>query len=101
LYADRMTDSIRQAVAETERRRNLQLEYNRVHNITPKTIIKPIKEKEIDLRDTKHIPKKNIPKMITEAEKEMKDAADQLDFERAIFLRERIKEFKKRIAAGG
>ncbi|MDQ1355095.1 MAG: excinuclease subunit [Acidobacteriota bacterium] len=101
LYADRITDSIRQAVAETERRRNLQLEYNRVHNITPKTIIKPIKEKEVDLRDTKHIPKKNIPKMITEAEKEMKEAADQLDFERAIFLRERIKEFKKRIAAGG
>lgn len=101
LYADKITDSIRQAVSETERRRNLQLEYNRVHNITPKTIIKPIKEKEIDLRDTKHIPKKNIPKMITEAEKEMKEAADQLDFERAIFLRERIKDFKKRIAAGG
>ncbi|MCU0288041.1 MAG: excinuclease ABC subunit UvrB [Acidobacteria bacterium] len=101
LYADKITDSIRQALAETERRRSLQLEYNRVHHITPQTIIKPIKEKEIDLRDTKHIPKKDMPKMITAAEKEMKEAADQLDFERAIFLRERIKEFKKRLTAGG
>ncbi|MCP5108871.1 MAG: excinuclease ABC subunit UvrB, partial [bacterium] len=98
LYADKFTDSINRALAETERRRNIQLEYNREHNITPRTIIKSIKEKEIDLRDTKHIPRKNIPKMITAAENEMKDAADRLDFERAIYLRERIKELKKRIS---
>ncbi len=96
LYANQVTDSIQRAVAETDRRRNLQLEYNQRHHITPKTIVKPIREKEVDLRDTKHIPKQDIPKMVREAEKEMKAAADRLDFERAIYLRERIKELKKR-----
>ncbi|MCP4219112.1 MAG: hypothetical protein GY765_31040, partial [bacterium] len=62
-----------------------------------RTIRKPIKEKEADLRDTKHIPRRNIPKMIKEAELDMRTAADQLDFERAIFLRDRIKELQKRL----
>jgi excinuclease ABC subunit B len=97
LYADRLTDSIENALAETERRRTMQLEYNKTHNITPKTIIKPIKEEEIELKDTKHIPKKNIPKLIREAEREMRTAADRLEFERAIYMREKIKELKKRI----
>jgi excinuclease ABC subunit B len=97
LYAGHITDSIKNALSETDRRRTLQLEYNQRHNIEPRTIIKPIKEKETDLRDTKHIPKKTIPKMITEVEKEMREAADLLDFERAIYLRERIKQLKKRI----
>lgn len=99
LYADNLTDSIKNALSETERRRNLQLEYNRQHGIVPQTIVKPVKEKEIDLRDTKNIPKKNIPQMIREAESEMKIAADRLDFERAIYLRERIKELKKRVSS--
>jgi excinuclease ABC subunit B len=97
LYGDHLTDSIKEALAETERRRNLQLEYNRRHNIQPKTIVKPIPEQGVDLKDTKHIPRKNIPKMINEAEREMKVAADRLDFERAIYLREKIKELKKRM----
>jgi excinuclease ABC subunit B len=97
LYADRLTDSIENALTETERRRTMQLEYNKTHNITPKTIIKPIKEEEIELKDTKHIPKKNIPKLIREAEREMRTAADRLEFERAIYMREKIKELKKRI----
>jgi excinuclease ABC subunit B len=97
LYADRTTDSINNALAETERRRDMQLEYNRLHNIQPQTIIKPIPEAGVDLKDTKHIPKKSIPKMVREAEKEMKAAADRLDFERAIYLREKIKELNKRI----
>ncbi|MCP5048712.1 MAG: excinuclease ABC subunit UvrB [bacterium] len=97
LYADRMTDSINNALSETERRRTLQLEYNKTHNIVPQTIIKAIKEDEIDLKDTKHIPKKNIPKLIKEAEREMMAAADRLEFERAIYMRDRIKELKKRI----
>ncbi|MCP4151374.1 MAG: excinuclease ABC subunit UvrB [bacterium] len=97
LYADKITDSIRNALDETQRRRNLQIEYNRVNNIQPQTIIKPVKEKEVDLRDTKHIPRNDIPKMITKAEKGMRKAADQLDFERAIFLRDRINDLKKRL----
>jgi excinuclease ABC subunit B len=97
LYADNLTDSIKNALAETERRRNLQLEYNRQHDIKPQTIVKPIPEKGVELKDTKHIPKTNIPKMIAEAEKEMRTAADRLDFERAIYLRDKIKELQKRI----
>jgi excinuclease ABC subunit B len=97
LYADKLTDSIKNALKETERRRRIQLEFNKKHNIVPKTIIKPIKEKEIDLKDTKSIPKHDIPNLIIELEAEMKEAADMLDFERAISLRERIKSFQDRM----
>jgi excinuclease ABC subunit B len=97
LYADRVTDSIAQALSETERRRNLQLEYNQTHNIVPKTIIKAVKEKLVDIKDTKHIPKKNIPRMIIETEMEMKKAAERLDFEEAIRLREQLKKLRQRI----
>jgi excinuclease ABC subunit B len=97
LYADNVTKSIDQAVMETNRRRNLQLEYNKKQNITPKTIIKPIKEKTIDIKDTKHIPKQEIPNLIIELESEMRDAAEKLDFERAIALREKIKKLNQRI----
>jgi len=58
LYADKMTDSIQNALEETNRRRNIQIEFNKKHNITPETIIKPIKEKIVDVKDIKHIPKK-------------------------------------------
>lgn len=101
LYADGYTDSIKNALSETERRRNLQLEYNRVHHITPETVKKSIPEKSVDLKDTKHIPKTNIPKLIMQAEKEMREAADRLDFERAIYLREKIKEMQKRLSENG
>lgn len=98
LYADRYTDSIKKAIAETKRRREIQLKYNRIHKITPKTIIKPVKEKEVEIKDTKHIPKKEIPNIIIELESDMEEAADKLDFERAIFLRDRIKELNKRLS---
>ncbi|MBU1704313.1 MAG: UvrB/UvrC motif-containing protein, partial [Nanoarchaeota archaeon] len=94
LYADNMTDSIKSALAETERRRKLQIEYNKSHKIKPKTINKPIREKEVDLTDIKHIPKKEIPNLIIELEAEMQEAAEQLNFERAIALRDRIVKLK-------
>jgi len=94
LYADNKTDSIHKAIDETNRRRNLQVTFNKKHNITPTTIVKPIKEKVIDVKDTKHIPKKDIPKMIVELELEMRDAADDLNFEKAIFLRDKINRLK-------
>ena len=97
LYADKYTDSIRKAIDETNRRRNIQIEFNKKHGITPTTIIKPIKEKIIDIKDTKHIPKKDIPKMIIDLEIEMRNAADSLDFEKAIFLRDKIDTLKQRI----
>lgn len=95
LYADRKTESIKNAVSETERRRNMQMEYNHIHGIVPVTIKKPIREKEIDIKDVKHIPKTEIPNMIIELEAEMDAAAESLDFERAIVLRDRIRVLKK------
>jgi len=97
LYADKMTDSIKAAVVETNRRRNLQIKFNEKHGITPATIIKPIKEKIVEIKDTKHIPKKDIPNMIVELEVEMKKAADDLDFETAINLRDRLNKLKQTI----
>ncbi len=97
LYADKETDSIKSAIDETNRRRSVQIEYNRINNITPKTIIKPIKEKETDIKDTKHIPTKEIPNLIIELEALMNKYADSLDFENAIKIRDRINELKKRI----
>ena len=95
LYADKITDSIRKALDETDRRRNIQIEYNKKHNITPTTIVKPIKEKVVEVKDIKHIPKKDIPKMVIELELEMREAADNLDFEKAIFLRDKINRLKQ------
>jgi excinuclease ABC subunit B len=94
LYADKMTDSIKKAVSETERRRNMQLEFNKVHGIAPVTIKKPIREKEIDIKDVKHIPKAEIPNLIIELETNMDAAAEALDFERAIVLRDRIRQLR-------
>jgi len=98
LYADNLTGSIKKALEETNRRRSIQLEFNKKHNIVPTTIVKPIKEKVVDVKDTKHIPKKDIPKMIIELEIEMRKAADNLDFERAIFLRDKINALKQTIS---
>ncbi len=97
LYADKMTDSIQNALEETKRRRNLQLKFNKKHNIIPETIIKPIKEKIVDIKDVKHIPKKDIPNIIIDLEIQMRDAADNLDFEKAIKLRDRINKLNHTI----
>ena len=95
LYADVLTDSIQKALAETNRRRAVQLEYNTKHGITPTTIIKPIKEKIVEITDTKHIPKKDIPAILVNLDLEMRKAADDLDFEKAIALRDRINKLKQ------
>ncbi|MGF3553674.1 MAG: excinuclease ABC subunit UvrB [Thermoplasmatota archaeon] len=95
LYADTITESMKKALEETDRRRNLQIEYNKIHGITPTTIIKPIKEKIVEIKDTRYIPKNDIPQMIIELELQMKKAADDLDFEKAIMLRDKISRLKK------
>ena len=97
LYADKKTDSIQNALEETNRRRKIQIEFNKKHNITPETIIKPIKEKIVDVKDVKHIPKKDIPNMIIDLDIQMRDAADNLDFEKAIKIRDRINRLKQTI----
>jgi len=97
LYADKFTDSVRGAVRKTEERRALQMRYNSEHGIVPQTIIKPIREKEVEITDTRHIPKSDIPNLVIELEAEMKAAADALDFERAIQLRDTIKKLEKEL----
>ncbi|MDD5767703.1 MAG: excinuclease ABC subunit UvrB [Methanothrix sp.] len=95
LYADRLTDSVRGAVRKTEERRALQMRYNSEHNIVPQTIKKPIREKVVEITDTRHIPKSDIPNLVIELDAEMRAAADVLDFERAIQLRDTIKKLEK------
>ncbi len=97
LYADKMTDSIKKAVAETNRRRAIQLEYNKKNKIVPKTIVKKIKAKEREVKDTKYIPSAELPAMIEKFQLEMDLAVEELDFEKAIVLRDKINELKKRV----
>ncbi len=98
LYADVMTDSINKAVKETSRRRQIQMLYNKEHNITPQTIIKPISNSlEITKKATKE--KKKLSKIekekeISRLENMMREASDLLDFEQAIVIREQIKKLK-------
>jgi excinuclease ABC subunit B len=101
LYADSMTDSMKAAISETKRRREMQIAYNKNHHIIPQTIIKPVKEKEVEIKDTKHVPKAEIPNVVIELEKQMRDAADNLDFERAIALREQVKKLNERLKDAG
>ena len=82
---------------ETTRRRKLQIKYNKKHNIIPQTIIKPVREKMVEIKDVKHVPKGDIPNMIIELETDMSKAANDLDFETAIALRDKIKHLKKKI----
>jgi excinuclease ABC subunit B len=96
LYADNVTKSIRNALAETERRRKMQIRHNKKHRIVPRTIKKAIPEKEVEIKDVLHIPKKDVPGMIITLQEEMKQAADRLEFERAIALRDKIEKLKER-----
>ncbi|HKM41759.1 MAG TPA: helicase-related protein, partial [Methanocorpusculum sp.] len=97
LYADRMTDSMKEALSETARRRQMQIAFNEKHGIIPVTIKKPVREKEVDIKDIKHLPKSEIPNLIIELEAEMNAAADALNFERAIELRDRVKALKSSV----
>lgn len=95
LYADNMTGSICKAVEKTRLRRAMQMAYNQEHGIVPRTIQKPIKEKMVDITDTKHIPKADIPNVIIQVEAEMRAAAERLEFERAIQLRDMLRKLEK------
>ena len=105
LYADEITSSLGQAIKETNRRRKIQIDYNRKHHITPKSIKKEIKDilgeerreavAALSLERTAGQP---VPEIIAQKEKEMKIAAKNLDFELAAILRDQIKVLKQRIA---
>ena len=98
MYADKITDSMKEAIEETERRRKIQQQYNISHNIIPQTIKKEIREviSNIDTAEVKttKVSKKEIAKTIDTVEAEMKEAAKNLDFERAMELRDILFELK-------
>ena len=99
MFADTITDSMKRAMDETARRRKIQMEFNEEHNIVPKTIIKEIKNTlEISKKVTsEHIKKSDIPREIDRLTSMMKIASSQLDFERAIELRNKIALLKKKL----
>ena len=101
MYADRFTDSIKNAITETERRRRKQIQYNKKNQITPKSVIKPIPEKteDIDLfvDTTKSMARADLVKLAIETEATMRRFAEDLDFERAIKFREKLIKIKRSI----
>lgn len=113
LYADRMTDSMKRAIQETDRRRALQLAYNQQHGITPQTIIKPIRDvlrpvemlaepkRELELSlgadEKKQLTSAEIELLIVQLEKEMRAAAKKLEFELAAQIRDEIAELQKQL----
>lgn len=105
MYADRITDSMRRAIDETERRRGKQMAYNDAHGIVPKTINKEVRDvirATVEAMDSDKMPKKNIDSMtkkeravfIEQMETEMKQAAKDLNFEKAAELRDLVFELK-------
>lgn len=96
MYADIMTGSMKRAIEETDRRRKIQSDYNKIHGITPKTIIKPIKNTiEITTKATEKIKAEDISAEVEKLTGLMRVASGQLDFETAIKMRDRIAELKK------
>ena len=96
MYADTYSDAMNEAIKETKRRREIQEEYNKVHGITPKTIIKDIKEVVTNdvTEKKKKISKKERIEMLETLEKEMREAAAAMDFEKAMELRDIYFELK-------
>ena len=99
MYGDKITDSMKSAIDETSRRRKIQEKYNKEHGIIPQTIKKEIREviSNIDTKEPKNkkkLTKKEIAKNIESIEEEMRDAARNLDFERAMELRDILFEMK-------
>ena len=100
MYADSVTGSMERAITETERRREIQSEYNAEHGITPKTIIKGVRDvieitaKENVNKDLKKYSKKERLEMIEKMTKLMKEAAKQLNFEQAAYYRDKIAEIR-------
>lgn len=108
MYADTMTESMERAISETNRRREIQMKYNREHGITPTTIRKAVRDlisisKKAESRmdelekDTESMSKKELELLIRKLSKEMHTAAAELNFERAAELRDRVLELKKQL----
>jgi excinuclease ABC subunit B len=118
MYADKTTDSMKNAIAETNRRRTVQEDYNRAHGIVPATIVKSVR----DLTERVHalaeekgeyrtdgaagltpaaLPKDELARLVTELEKQMKAAAQNLEFEKAALLRDQVIELRQAMVDDG
>jgi len=104
LYADKVTPSMQKAIDETERRRKIQLQYNKEHNITPETIRKEIRASLTEQIKARQTARQAVRfgageyervELASQIEKEMLEAAQSLDFERAAFLRDQLRELKE------
>ena len=99
MYADEMTDSVKNAKEITDKRRYIQMAYNKKYNITPRSTERTLKEKKEDtknknLSEIKKMPKDDLRLLIRDLQKDMEEAASNLDFEKAALLRDEIVELK-------
>lgn len=97
MYADKMTESMERAIAETNRRRAIQESYNKEHGVVPRTIIKPVPDAQIAVKDVKSLPRSDLPALIVQLQSAMEQAAENLEFERAIQIRDQIREYERRL----
>jgi len=106
MYADKITDSMQRAIDETDRRRSVQRAYNEEHGIEPQTIVKQVRDLTDRVRavaeervayHVEGLPKAEVGYLIDELEKQMKEAAAQLEFEKAALLRDQIFELRKQL----
>ncbi|MBM7557307.1 excinuclease ABC subunit UvrB [Halanaerobacter jeridensis] len=111
MYADKMTDSMKEAIDETNRRRELQVEFNQEHDITPETISKEVRDVlrpvdmvaessgdySVDEEEQEEMSQQELEDKIKELEIEMKEAADELNFEKAAEIRDQINELEEKI----
>ncbi|NLF15230.1 MAG: excinuclease ABC subunit UvrB [Anaerolineaceae bacterium] len=107
MYADRVTDSMQRAIDETNRRRAVQQEHNEEHGIEPHSIVKEVRdltdrvrmaaEKRVDYQVATELPRAEVGFLVEELEKQMKEAAAQLEFEKAALLRDQIFELRKQL----
>ena len=110
MYADAMSDAMQRAIAETDRRRAIQMAYNDAHGITPQTIVKAVYQMETHreelsaraatFQEASGLPPDELLRLAKDVEKEMKRAAHDLEFERAAELRDRLTEIRRRLEEG-